>query len=62
MKKNIWRNFKEYTETDKVYLAMEQALRLYYTLYKKYGERKRNMHKMGETIKELNNIIDRLAS
>ena len=54
--------FIPYTEMDKVYLAMEQAFRLYHMLYKKYGERKRTMHKMGETIKELNNMIDSLVS
>lgn len=48
-------------ELDKVYLAMEQAFRLYHTLYRKYEKRKKTMHRMGETIKDLNDYIDKLT-
>lgn len=48
-------------ELDKVYLAMEQAFRLYHVLYKKYEKRKKTMHKMGKTIKDLNDYIDKIT-
>lgn len=50
-----------YTEMDQVYLAMEQAFRLYHALYRKYEKRKKTMHRMGETIKDLNDFIDKLT-
>ena len=48
-------------EFDVLYLAMEQAFRLYQALYQKYTKRKKAMHKMGETIRDLNEMIDNLV-
>ena len=49
------------TEMDQVYLALEQAFRLYHALYRKYEERKAAMYELEKTIKDLNDMIDKLT-